>query len=700
MSFLNPLVLLGLAAAAIPILVHLFNFRRPQRVDFPSLRFVHELERKAMRRVRLRQWLLLALRTLAIMALVLAFARPLLPSAWRVAFGSRPPSAIALVLDNSQSMARRDAQGSYFDQAREIAAAIADAAPAGDAMVLVPTAGAGRAPRLSATAAPLLDAMDELEPRHGAEALSSVAAGAGSLLESDDRPRRDIYLVSDLQSATLVDSVAAGLPAGTRVTLVPIGVGQQANTAITDVRVVSRIIEPARPVRISVTVARHGGSGGRVPVRVILEGEPVAESVVDVTPGTSATAVFSVTPPRPGWIAGEARLAEGDAFASDDARPFVFNAPAARRVLLAAGDGTGAAYVRLALALAAETGSIVVNEVPERALAAAGLAAYDVVVVLGPRAPGTDVARALANFVESGGGVLLVPHEAPESGASNALLAALGGGRLEGFMGAPNGPSLGALGDVDMDHPLVAGLLADDGAGRLEGPEVSYAARYAPGGGHEVTIARLAAGAPFLQEIRRGRGASLLLTVAPDPEWSDLPTRALFAPLLLRAVDYLAGAGADGPADDALTAGRPGTLRLEGLDGDAPFELVAQDGVVVPTEARVVPGAVVLDVDAPARPGVYSVRSGDDVVRLVAVQPDARESDLRTLEPEAAAARLREATGAEVTVLDARGTAGAAAVERRGQGAPLWTVAVALALAFLLAETVVTTRWRVGTGSG
>ena len=76
MGFLNPLLLVGLAAAAIPIVVHLFNFRRPQRVDFSTLRFVREIEATAMRRVRIRQWLLLALRTLAVLFLVLAFARP------------------------------------------------------------------------------------------------------------------------------------------------------------------------------------------------------------------------------------------------------------------------------------------------------------------------------------------------------------------------------------------------------------------------------------------------------------------------------------------------------------------------------------------------------------------------------------------------------------------------------------------------
>src|SRR5690554_5352452 len=124
MFFLNPLALIGLAAATIPILIHLFNFRKPRRVDFSSLQFLKELERRAMRRMKLKQWLLLALRTLAIAFLVLTFARPTVESAWASVFGARVEMATAVIIDNSQSMTVRDSQGELFDQAKELAASL------------------------------------------------------------------------------------------------------------------------------------------------------------------------------------------------------------------------------------------------------------------------------------------------------------------------------------------------------------------------------------------------------------------------------------------------------------------------------------------------------------------------------------------------------------------------------------------------
>src|SRR5437867_8898947 len=102
MSFLHPLALLGLAAAAIPALLHLLQRRTPPELDFPPVRYLSDAERRSARRLRLRHLLLLLLRTALIVAIVLAAARPLLPS--RASGGTlHPPTALVVILDNSPS---------------------------------------------------------------------------------------------------------------------------------------------------------------------------------------------------------------------------------------------------------------------------------------------------------------------------------------------------------------------------------------------------------------------------------------------------------------------------------------------------------------------------------------------------------------------------------------------------------------------
>ena len=103
MSFLNPLFLFGLLAAAIPVVIHLFTRRRPRERPFPSLEFLAEVNQSEIRRLRLKQWLLLLLRTLAVAAIALAMARPALRGAGARSGTGAATTVVALV-DVSGSM--------------------------------------------------------------------------------------------------------------------------------------------------------------------------------------------------------------------------------------------------------------------------------------------------------------------------------------------------------------------------------------------------------------------------------------------------------------------------------------------------------------------------------------------------------------------------------------------------------------------
>ena len=683
MGFLNPFLLIGLAAAAIPIAVHLFNFRRPDRLEFSTLRFVREIEATAMRRVRIKQWLLLALRTLAILFLVLAFARPT-PTAGASAFEEGAAQSLVLVLDNSRSMTLRDAQGELMEQARTLGAAVIDATGAGDERTVLPTA---RPPEYRpvpfVTPGPALDAVQATVPLAGAETLTAALARAASLLENAVHPRREIVVVSDLQAATFTDSSSAALPEGVSLTLVPVGGRRQSNTAVTDVRVLSRIVEPGRPVQVEATVERYGGRPGTVGAALLVDGQRVAETAVDLIPGTPAKARFTVTPPARGWLGGEVRIEE-DAAPWDDARWFALRVPPPPRVLLVRGDGARADLVALAYGVAAETGSVSVNEIAGAALAGADLDRYDAVVLVG--ADATASASRLQAFVAAGGGVLAFPGERPET--LNALLSAVGGGQIAGTLGASDGDRLGTSTDVDLDHPLFAGVF-DSARPTPEAIDIRRIARYRPGGGDEATLIGTQPGPPLLQEIRHGAGSVLLVGVAADLEWSDLPQRGLFVPLLFRSAGYLAAGSsvADSDASDA-----DGQIRVTGVDASAALRLVGPGGETVTPSQRTVPGAVLIDVaDVAARAGLYRVVQGERTLRVVAVNEDARESDPAALDPAEAARRLEAITGRPVTVV---ASASALAASGGTAGTPLWTVFLALALACLVAETLVAARWR------
>lgn len=137
MTFLNPLALFGLAAAAIPVLLHLFNLRKLRRVEFSTLAFLKELQRTRIRRLKLRQLLLLILRTLIVIVLVLAFSRPTLKGALAGSMGSHAKISAALIIDDSYSMTLDDEQGELLKQAKQMASATVDLFQEGDEVTLL-----------------------------------------------------------------------------------------------------------------------------------------------------------------------------------------------------------------------------------------------------------------------------------------------------------------------------------------------------------------------------------------------------------------------------------------------------------------------------------------------------------------------------------------------------------------------------------
>ena len=107
MSFLNPVFLFGLLAASIPLIIHLFTRRRPRETPFPSLEFLSEVNQSEIRRLRIKQWLLLLLRALAIAAIALAMARPAIKGA--LGLHSDAATSVVVLVDQSGSMGARAA---------------------------------------------------------------------------------------------------------------------------------------------------------------------------------------------------------------------------------------------------------------------------------------------------------------------------------------------------------------------------------------------------------------------------------------------------------------------------------------------------------------------------------------------------------------------------------------------------------------
>lgn len=691
MTFLNPFILLGLVAAAVPLIIHLFNFRKPRKVEFSSLAFLREVERSTMQRVRIKQWLLLALRTLAIAAMVIAFARPTLRGQLAGAFAGAAPVAVAVVVDTSPSMQQRDARGAYLDQALALAGGILADTDSRDEVAVL-----GLDPSQSTELGPGGEAaLRRLEgltlSRSSRSALAGLATASELLAEAESQ-NREIYLIGDLQTSTLLDSTANRILDAAPVYIIPVGAGSPDNVGVAEVQLRSRIVEADQPVSLSATLTNHGRAPAASYVTsVFLDGARVGQATSNLDPGAVSTVEFSVSPTSRGWLAGSVQT-EDDAFGDDNTAFFALHVPEDREVLLVGGDGQDLTFLRAALQ-ADPSVSIDLQSIREDQLSSVDLGTSDVIILAGVRTISTGESERLADYVAAGGGLLIFPGDGAQLADYNNLLAGLRGGTLTSL---PTGPQpsgeVDVVDRVDLEHPLFDGIL-DSSAGDLERPSVYRRAVYRPGSGAESALMELSSGTPFLQEIRHERGTVLMLAVAADISWSDLPTRGLFIPLLYRSVFLLSSSQAT--TGDAFQVGDAADILLPGVAETSSVILVSPSGVeTAPSQRTGVGGTLISLTGLLVEPGHYEVRVDGALQRLVAVNVDTQESALALSPAEEAQALLGQRSDATVTALDVSGSAPLAeTVTEARRGADLWNVFLALALLFLAAEMLVAKKW-------
>ncbi len=705
MTFLNPLFLLGLAAAAIPLIIHLFNFRRPRKIDFSSLAFLKELQKSTMQRVRIKQILLLILRTLAIACLALASARPTLMGGLGGALGKRASTSMAIVIDNSRSMQLRDAQGEYLDQAQDIATALVDQTSAGDEVFVITSASPDiqtGAYNLSGLA---MDAIADIEIEPSSSRLSDVVRKAVEQLDGASNINKEIYIISDLQKKTFVDTTQVFDAAGIRTYLIPVGDRTQENVAVTHVEIVSRIIEVGQPVRLEATLVNYGAEAieGYV-ASIFLDGERVAQASADLEPRIPKKLSFTATPQRRGWLSGVVQI-EDDGFGSDNIRHFTLHVPEERRLLLVKGENQRTDFLELALSPELTRGRVAfqLDTIEEGTLPMQRLGVYDAVVLVGLRTLSTGEIASLREYIEGGGGVLFFPGEAGVAQDYNGLFSALNAGQFSGFSGArASGQPIASFDKVDLEHPLFEGVFDQQQGFRqqvtVEDPLLFYVMNYTPAGRTENTLIELSNGFPFLQEVRFGQGGLFLMGVAPDPQWSDLPQRGLFIPLIYRCMYYLSSD--DAVVDGHYIVGQPGEIRISGLAETETVRLISPEGEEFVPEQRNLLGATLLQLDNSTRaPGIYDVVADEKQVRRIAMNLDDAESDLVQFDPDDAVTELESALGEdEVQLLDAAGADGVRRVmetlQEQRTGVELWNVFLLLALIFLIAEMLVAKQWR------
>jgi hypothetical protein len=731
LAFLHPLVLWALPLAAVPIIIHLLNRRRYDTRRWAAMEFLLRAMQRNRRRLRMEQWLILALRTLAVLLLVFLVSRP----QWSGGALGGASTHHLVVVDASSSMAHRGGADTAFARGvavvEEMAARLAQTA-GGDYLTLL------RSDRLDEPLLALAPVGPDL-PRRVRETLGGggpsdhgldVAAlldglAAASEAASDVAPQVEHVLVTDLRrhdwigsGGEIVPSVRNWLaeidPELERWTLLDVGGRDARNLAITAVRLDGRTCVAGLPARIAVDVTNHGPDA-EAPTEVTIEVGPsrFAVPVPEIQGGQTVTVRFEQTFRGAGWHGVRCSLPE-DRYPPDDTRSLALEALRAVRVLVVDGDpatdpeDAESFFVAVALDPGGDGASgveaRVVAEHELEGMSPEDLGEHDLVWMCNVPRTSPELAARLESYVDAGGGLVVWLGDRVDLAAYHEVLWRGGEGLLplplvevDGDLDAPRGVHLAAA-----DHPLFDTATE---ALRLMLAELCLVGRFVTmEDSLDAPVERLlrvgAADGPLLMAARtRGdRGGSVhVVGTSADAAWTNMPAQFVF-PILVDRLVRIAARVQDLGARD-LRPDATFSVAVDPARHRPDVEVRARDGSgEVFTFAAPPDGGGAVDVPMAQLEGlglfdvVRSLHGGGQETEIVARNAQVEEGRLTPCGAPtftaAVPAELREL----VRVREVR-TDGAA-VDDAARGASTWRFLGALLLLGLLAETVLA--WRFG----
>lgn len=566
--FLYPLFLFGLAAAALPILIHLLNRRRLKRIRFPAVRFILLSQKRISRSYRLRHWLLLALRTFAVIVLALLLANPIFQTGAGL-FAGGGPVTLVLLLDNSLSM-RWSAEGEGFTQAREAARMMISALNEGDLAAVIPTRASDREPaRLKSRKDLLLNDLEAIELADGSADFAGALGLAYELLR-EPAGQKEIRLITDMAlSGWDQFSLASLKQMDPSIPLRVIRVGAKPpalNGTIKEVRLGGPGIGVNLPLRIEAVLSNFGGAEIKdALVQLNIDGQNRDQKLATVPPKGETTVTFQTRLSRAGAHSGEIVL-QKEGLAGNGVARFTLEAQDKLRVLIVDGDPQTSLvqsetfFLSRALNPAGEGDSslFLPTTILAEGLAAAALENYQAVILCNVGTLSDALSARLQAYLRQGGGLLIFAGDKLQLDSYNQSFAPALPARLaEKKLGLEGGAE--KIGHLDADHPALQAVGDPILQDSLRSARVWSYIR-AAGAGKNAPIS-LANGDPLLLEQRIGSGKVMFVTTSADRDWNDLPVKTVYLPLMHSLVQYLAGSHR-GRWDGGISVGAPKDISL------------------------------------------------------------------------------------------------------------------------------------------
>jgi len=517
MTWLYPLFLWALLALLIPVIIHLFNFRRYKKIAFTNLRFLKQINQQTKSGNQLKKYLILASRLLALAFLIFAFAQPIKLANNKAI--NRSKQLVSIIIDNSYSMNNTGEEGLLLEAAKNRARAIISNAKGSDEFQII-TSDMNAAMMHNSSKQTALESIDQIKISAGSRPLSQLILLQERLLKQSN-DLKSAFIISNFQKNDVPVSGAAN-DTSIQKTWVRIGNTEAANISIDTCYLNSPILQAGETISLAVEVSNYSPNEIQgLTVDLLIDNKPKGVASFDINPYAKTTQVFNFVLDAGGSHACVLKHA-GDNMAFDDQLFFSLNLKTDFQVINifdkkeqyinAVFDQTqGFEYQGFA------SGAVQFNAFNKASL----------ICIEGSNNLSNGMAGELKKYCNNGGNLFIFPQANLPYGGLQNLASAMG------FSIDENPITLnGKVSSFDLEHPIFKNLFEKV----PKQPDLPLVSRYynttTPS---TIGIMKLNNGAHFLSNFKMGKGQVYVCSSPLNAEYSNFQNHAFFVPILLKA---------------------------------------------------------------------------------------------------------------------------------------------------------------------
>ena len=523
MAFLYPLFLWALLAISIPVVVHLFNFRRYKTVYFPSIRFLREVQHQTRSTSQLKHLLVLFARIFTILFLVAAFAQPFIkPTEGVVNNGKK---AISIYIDNSFSMNARSGDVPLVELAKRKAQEIASAYSPDDEFQLLSNDFEGKQQRL-VNRDQFKQFLEEVKSSPASRTISLVISREKESLARAQSSQKYIYIISDFQKSTS-DLQNIPVDSNTKIYFIPLKSSAQKNVTVDSCWLEAPVQMVNQPAKLHVKITNYGDediADERITLRINDEIKTIADLNLAANSSAEDTLVFNIT--QSGWNKGELQVSDFPV-SFDDSYFFSFNVKPLAAVLNVNGTSSNVFLD----ALFSNSGLFTTTSSSLNQLDYALLKSYDCIILNQPNSISSGLKEALTQYVQNGGNLLLVPDPNNNLQSINDFLLSMNADQLQLWLKQSRqvttiNTNMKVFADVfsnltgNMALPKTSGFFIM--TQRTQSPAEA--------------LMKFTDGNSLFTRYAIGKGNFYLSSVPFDKSVTDFPLNPVFAPLLFKVV--------------------------------------------------------------------------------------------------------------------------------------------------------------------